>query len=47
MSNAKDIDIERRCQYFCLDVLVILNPEQILKMNAKCCLDGKTDVFQS
>jgi hypothetical protein len=45
-SNTQDIDIESECQYLCLGVLDIHNPDKILKLNAKCCLDGKSDKLQ-
>jgi hypothetical protein len=41
MSNTQDIDIKSECQYLCLGVLDIHNPDKILKLNTKCCLDGK------
>jgi hypothetical protein len=46
MSNTQDIDIESECQYLCLGVLDIHNPDKILKLNAKYCLDGKSDKLQ-
>jgi hypothetical protein len=47
ISNTQDIDIETECQYFYLGVLDIQNPNKILKLNAKYCLDGKSDELQS